>query len=86
MKHKHVTPEQKLLQAIAERYQRYKRQLVILRGQDYYDEAYEHKERVLEAKIKELGELMRLFAAYGLEATNHGDCVPVTGQTVMELE
>lgn len=86
MKQKHVSPEQKVLQAIAERLTRYKRQLHLLRMRDYGEAGHEHKERVLEAKIRELGELCSLYAAYALEADKHGDCIPVTSQTVMNLE
>lgn len=85
MKHKTVAPEHKLLQAILERKKRYQWRLVALRKLDYDEHCDGNAAGVLEELIGELDELLRLYGAYVRESSCHGDCVPVTGQTVMNL-
>lgn len=86
MKRKTVTPEHKLIQAILERKKRYQVMVLRMRKFDVESEAQLIQIANMEALVKELDHLLFLYGAYVSEASNHGDCMPVTSQTVMNLE
>lgn len=85
MKQKHVTPEHKLLQNITERLGRYRKMLFELKKMDCESESHWVQMERMAAIVSELEHLLFFYGACVSEAAKHGDCIPVTSQTVMDL-
>ena len=85
MKRKHVSPESKLVQLIRERLRRLVWRNEVLNKNDDGSGALDTEIHVVEVQISELRGLLDCLALYEKEAKNHGDCIPVTENTVMDL-